>query len=102
LDQLSDIYSLGAILKFGLPVPAPPALAAIADKAMSGDRQLRYASVSAFLADIDRFEQRLAVEAWSEPLWHRIERFASRNAVLLWLLGAYTVVKFLLFFWRKF
>jgi hypothetical protein len=58
--------------------------------------------VSAFLADIDRFEQGLAVEAWSEPVWHRLRRFASRNAVLLWLLAAYTLVKFLLFFLRKF
>lgn len=102
LDQLSDIYSMGAIFKLILPAPAPQALAAIAEKAMSPDRQLRYDSVSAFLADIDRFEQGMAVEAWSEPLWHRMQRFASRNAVLLWLLAAYTLVKFLLFFWRRY
>jgi serine/threonine protein kinase len=102
LDPLSDIYSLGALLKFLLPTPAPPALAAVAEKAMSADPQLRYRSVSAFLGDIDRFEQGHAVEAWSEPVWHRIQRFASRNAVLLWLLVAYTLVKFLFFFWKKF
>ncbi|HVN20711.1 MAG TPA: hypothetical protein VMU05_18130, partial [Dongiaceae bacterium] len=70
--------------------------------AMQNDRQQRYASVNALLADIDRFEQGLAVEAWSEPVWHRVQRFASRNAVLLGLLAAYTLVKFLLFLWRKF
>jgi serine/threonine protein kinase len=102
LDQLSDVYSLGAVLRLTLPAPAPPALAAVAEKAMSDDRHLRYASVAAFLADIDRFEQGMAVEAWSEPLWHRVKRFASRNAVLLWLLAAYTIVKFLLFCLRKF
>jgi len=101
LDQLSDIYSLGAILRFLLPQSAPRALTAIAEKAAHPDRQQRYDSVSTFLADIDRFEQGLAVEAWSEPLWHRLKRFASKNAVLLWLLAAYTLVKFLLFFWRK-
>jgi serine/threonine protein kinase len=102
LDPLSDIYSLGALLRFLLRTPAPPALAAVAEKAMSTDPQLRYRSVSALLGDIDRFEQGHAVEAWSEPVWHRIQRFASRNAVLLWLLVAYTLVKFLFFFWKKF
>jgi serine/threonine protein kinase len=102
LNQLSDIYSLGALLKFLLRTPAPPALAAVAEKAMSADPQLRYRSVSSLLGDIDRFEQGHAVEAWSEPVWHRIRRFASRNAVLLWLLVAYTLVKFLFFFWKKF
>jgi serine/threonine protein kinase len=102
LDQLSDIYSMGALLKFLVPAPASPALAAVAQKAMNSDPRGRYSSVSAFLCDIDRFEQGHAVEAWSEPIWHRIQRFASRNAVLLWLLAAYTLVKFLLFFWRKF
>jgi len=102
LDQLSDIYSLGAVLRFLLPNPAPPALTAIAEKAANPNAHQRYPAVSAFLADIDRFEQGLAVEAWSEPLWHRLHRFASRNAVLLWLLAAYTLVKFLLFFLRKF
>lgn len=102
LDPLSDVYSLGALLRFLLGTPAPPALAAVAEKAMSVDPQLRYRSVSALLGDIDRFEQGHAVEAWSEPVWHRIRRFASRNAVLLWLLVAYTLVKFFFFFWKRF
>ena len=54
-----------------------------------------------FYLDIERFREGLAVEAWSEPWWHRLRRFGSRNAVLLWLLAAYAVVKFLLFFLRN-
>jgi serine/threonine protein kinase len=102
LDRLSDVYTLGALLKFLVSPSDSAAVAAIAEKAMRADRGERYDSVSAFLADVDRFEQGLAVEAWSEPVWHRLRRFASRNAVLLWLLAAYTLVKFLLFFLRKF
>jgi serine/threonine protein kinase len=102
LDQLSDIYSFGALLKFVAPASIPPALDAIAGKAMNADPAGRYPSVLEFLADIERFEQGLSVEAWSEPLWHRLQRFGSRNAVLLWLVGAYTVVKLLLFFLRMF
>jgi len=101
LDARSDIYSLGALLKSVAPSGLSAAVAAIAAKAMSADSSSRYESVPAFLADLDRFEQGLAVQAWSEPVWHRLQRLASRNAVLLWLLAAYTLVKFVLFFLRK-
>ena len=101
LDRRSDIYALGALLQFMLPSPAPPALRAIAAKAMRTDPDARYADVPALLADLERFQEGLAVEAWSEPLGHRLRRFASRNAVLLWLLAAYAGAKFLVFFLRN-
>src|SRR5271157_1078639 len=102
LDQRSDIYALGALLHFVLPASAPLAIKAIAGKAMQADPSARYSSAPALLADIDRFQEGLAVRAWSEPLWHRLRRFAVRNAVLLWLLTAYAGVKFLLFLLRNF
>ncbi len=102
LDQRSDVYSLGNLLSFLVPATMSAAVAAIAAKASQTNPDQRYSSVSLLLADIDRFEQGLAVEAWSEPIWHRLQRFASRNAVLLWLLAAYTLVKFFLFFWHRF
>jgi len=102
LDQRSDIYALGALLRFMLPASPPPALRAIAAKAMNPDPAARYADATALLADIERFQEGQAVDAWAEPLWHRLRRFASRNAVLLWLLAAYAGVKLLLFFLRLF
>jgi serine/threonine protein kinase len=99
LDWRSDIYSLGILMQCMLPSP-PAALRAIAQKATSKDPQFRYGSALEFLADIDRYQEGQAVEAWREPLPHRLRRFASRNAVLLWLLAAYVLVKFLLFFLR--
>jgi serine/threonine protein kinase len=101
LDQRSDIYALGAMLEFTLPASAPPALRAIAGKAKSTDPAARYPDAPALLADIERFQTGLAVEAWREPLSYRLRRFGSRNAVLLWLLAAYAGIKFLLFFLRN-
>jgi serine/threonine protein kinase len=101
LDQRSDIYSLGALLEFLLPASAAPALRAIAQKAHSAEPASRYPDVPAFLADLERFQTGLAVEAWQEPLSYRLRRFGSRNAVLLWLLAAYAGIKFLLFFLRN-
>jgi eukaryotic-like serine/threonine-protein kinase len=102
LNQQSDIFALGALLRYLLPEPDPPALRAIATKATSAGPAARYSDIVALLADIERFEQGLPIEAWSEPLWHRLQRFTSRNALLLWLLAAYTAAKFLVFFLRKF
>jgi serine/threonine protein kinase len=101
LDSRSDIYSLGALLRFALPDQHPAALRAIAAKAMSTDPESRYPDVQAFLADIERFQEGRSVEAWSEPLWLSVERFVRRNAVLLGLLAAYTIVKFVVFFVRS-
>ncbi len=101
LDQRSDIYSLGALLEFLLPASAAPALQAIAGKARSTEPASRYPDVPAFLADLERFQTGQGVEAWREPLWYRLRRFGSRNAVLLWLLAAYAGIKFLLFFLRN-
>jgi serine/threonine protein kinase len=101
MDQRSDIFSLGALLEFMLLASAAPALRAIAQKAQSAEPALRYPDVPALLADLDRFQTGLAVEAWQEPLAYRLRRFGSRNAVLLWLLAAYAGIKFLFFFLRN-
>jgi serine/threonine protein kinase len=102
LDQRSDVYALGALVRFVLPADAPPALGAIAAKAMRENPQDRYPDVAGMLRDIERFQDGLAVEAYSESPWQRVRRVARRNEVLLWLLAAYAVVKFLLFFVRGF
>jgi serine/threonine protein kinase len=100
LDQRSDVYALGALVRFVLPGDAPPALAAVAAKAMRERPQDRYPDVASVLRDIERFQDGLAVEAYAESPWQRVRRVARRNEVLLWLLAAYAGVKFFLFFVR--
>lgn len=101
LNMQSDVYSLGTLLRLLVPASMSSAIVAIAAKAATPEPAGRYGSVTLLLADLDRFDRGQAVQAWSEPLWHRAQRFARRNAVLLWLLAAYTVVKLFLFFARK-
>jgi|SRR5579872_373285 len=102
VDQRSDVYALGALLAFTLPENAPRALKAVAAKAMRAKPDGRYASVSAMLLDLRRFEDGLAVDAFPESVWQKSWRFASRNRVLLALLAAYVLVRVALYFFRKF
>jgi serine/threonine protein kinase len=101
LDERSDIYALGALLLF-LAGDAPAALRAVAAKAMQAEPASRYRSAPELLADVERFQDGFAVEAWREPLWHRTRRFAARNAVLLLLLAAFVAVKAALYFARNY
>jgi serine/threonine protein kinase len=101
LDPRSDVYALGALLQFLLPPKAPPALRAIAAKAMSPEPRLRYAGVPAFLTDLDNFQNLSAVDAFPESPLQKSWRFVLRNQVLLLLLAAYTAVRIFLFFLRR-
>jgi eukaryotic-like serine/threonine-protein kinase len=100
-DRRSDVYALGALLRFMLPEPAPRPLRAVAVKAMSAEPDARYRDVPALLLDLQRFQDGLAVEAYPESLWQRARRFAIRNQVLLLLLAAYLAVRFFLLFLRN-
>jgi serine/threonine protein kinase len=103
-DARSDVYGLGALLEFtlhGLKTP-PRALLAVAGKAMSADPAERYPDAAGVLAEIERFQNGEAVQAYRESPWQMLGRWAGRNAVLLWLLAAYVGVRLFLLLLRYF
>ena len=113
-DERSDVFALGAILRFlltGSPVPGetqpasasaaavprvPPPLAAICRQAMALEPERRYPGAAELAADLARFLAGLPVEAYPETLVQRAWRLARRHATPLLLLLTYLLVRVLL------
>jgi serine/threonine-protein kinase len=108
LDERSDIFSLGAVLRF-LCAPAvaernqnyggrrrDKALEAICAKATETNPADRYASVSDLSADVSRYLDGLPVSVRRETILDRAARFYRRHTVAILLILAYLVMRILL------
>lgn len=112
LDQRSDIYSLGAILKFLCSDNSTTSerrsssqnksLQAIAAKATHPNAESRYSAAEELAADVSRYLDGLPVSARKETLLEKLGRFYRRYSVAILLLLAYLVMRvlILLFFHR--
>lgn len=109
ISERSDIFSLGALLKFvaggGSPEknPAlPRPLHAICAKATVEQPKDRYPSVTELASDVSRYLDGLPVSAYSENVFEKLGRFYKRHQIAILLITAYLVTRFLvLYFFHR-
>ena len=104
LDARSDIYSLGAMLRFllsGEPEVAPlsnrprldKSLLAICAKATAASPADRYSNVQELALDVSRYLDGLAVAAHRESFFEKAGRFYRRYRFFILLIAAYLVMR---------
>jgi serine/threonine protein kinase len=107
LDARSDIYSLGALLRFmlvGQPektsasVPRFPdkSLEAICAKTTNAVPTERYPNVQELALDVSRYLDGLAVGAHRESIFEKSARFYRRYSVAILLIAAYLFMRIVL------
>jgi serine/threonine protein kinase len=100
IDLRSDIFSLGAVLRFIVVGGAqeessamPRPLSAICAKATADSPGARYAGVSELSADVSLYMDGLPVTAYSENLFERFGRFYKRHEIAILLITAYLIMR---------
>jgi eukaryotic-like serine/threonine-protein kinase len=109
LDVRSDIFSLGALLRYLLSekLPAQSAvrldrpLEAICAKACAPSREARYATVQDLTADVSRYLNGLPVAAHRENVSEKATRFYRRYRFFILLVTAYLLMRVLFVLWIR-
>lgn len=105
LDERSDLYALGAILRSMLGATANSRmtrpLEAICAKATAENPAFRYRSVIQFAQDVSRYLDGLPVAAYRESMLERSGRFYRRYQAAILLIAAYLVMRVLILVFMK-
>jgi serine/threonine protein kinase len=105
LDQRSDVYALGAVLRAVVTPRAegvPKALAAIWTRAMAPEPEGRYASAAELAAEVTRFLDGEPVAAHRESLGERAGRLFRRYQTAIILILTYLTIRLLFLVTRGF
>ena len=98
IDERTDVYSLGAVLRFLLTDKATKAAKAICSKAMAHAPESRYASAAELSADIGRLLDAEPVLAYRENAFEKVGRWVGKNRFLVLLVLAYLLMRIFLIF----
>lgn len=98
LDERTDVYSLGAVLRFLLADKGTKASKAICLKAMSPAPESRYTSAAELSADIGRLLDAEPVLAYRENAFEKVGRWVGKNRFLVLLVLAYLLMRIFLIF----
>lgn len=95
-DERSDVYALGAILRFlieGAGARGPRPLAAIVERAMAEERARRYASVADLHRDVSAWLAAEPVSAYREGPLELLARLFEKYRTAVVLVLAYLVMR---------
>jgi len=108
LDERSDIFSLGAVLRFLITEVSPASrqpsrpidksLEAVCAKALAALPEHRYPAVTDLAADVSRYLDGFPVSARKEMLVDKAARFYRRHSVAILLIAAYLLMRVVLLF----
>lgn len=111
IDERSDIYALGVILKQILnhhseengehrtrPTKLPKQLVSIYKKALSQKRSQRYQTASAMEEDTERFLLGQSVSAYKENPLEVFIRWVKKNNFIVILILTYIIIRFFVYF----
>ena len=100
-DARSDVYALGAMLRFLAGENPPRPLAAICERAMAADPAARYGDAREIASDVLHFVDGEPVSAYRENLFERAGRWIKRYEPLLALLLAYLLMRAIVVLWTQ-